>query len=99
MRPAQIAVMIPAVGVLFEATASDTESGIETRETVKPDCQLQLIFAAILETIDCIDIMKILLMSGNPQGSNSTPFFKFVKSKILYKVWTTKNTLSDVFCF
>jgi len=55
MRPAQIAVMIPAVGVLFDATARDTESGIETRDTVRPDCQLAFNFAVMVVTIDCMN--------------------------------------------
>ena len=39
MRPAQIAVIIPAVGVDWEATANETDKGIETSDTVSPDFQ------------------------------------------------------------
>jgi hypothetical protein len=39
-RPAQIAVIIPAVGDAFEATANDIESGIETSATLSPAFQL-----------------------------------------------------------
>ena len=37
MRPAQMAVMIPMSGVALDATASETESGIDMRETVRPE--------------------------------------------------------------
>ena len=36
IRPAQMAVMMPALGDEFDATASDIDSGIETRATLNP---------------------------------------------------------------
>lgn len=41
-NPAQIAVMIPIIGVAPAATAREMERGMETRETVIPDFQLFL---------------------------------------------------------
>ena len=41
--PAQIAVMMPAMGVDSDATAKETESGMDTRATVKPDFQFSFI--------------------------------------------------------
>ena len=40
ITPAQIAVIMPTEGDVPDATASEIESGMETRETVRPDFQL-----------------------------------------------------------
>src|SRR3989344_3834133 len=46
-KPAQMAVMIPTVGVDPEATASDMDSGMDTSATAKPDFQFCRIFENI----------------------------------------------------
>jgi hypothetical protein len=43
MNPAHIAVIIPISGVAFDATARETDNGIDIRETVMPDLKLFLI--------------------------------------------------------
>ena len=40
INPAQIAVIIPAIGDVCEATANETDKGIDTSDTVIPDFQL-----------------------------------------------------------
>ena len=52
IRPPQTAVMMPTTGAAPEATASETDIGIDTRATVKPDRQLSFTRERYWEVID-----------------------------------------------
>jgi hypothetical protein len=52
-NPAHTAVIIPTVGDVPDATASDTDNGIETSDTVSPDFQLDFMLLRIFCMIRC----------------------------------------------
>ena len=64
--PAQTAVIVPASGVAFDATAKEIEIGIEASPTVMPGRRLSLIFLRVNERMGIVFFFrheKILLFT------------------------------------